>query len=88
MDTRETGSQRDAWPLDGPTYHRHPIPGRHPGCAYYLIGDVIAQQVVGFTGETVMQGIYEPLMRGAVESLFPADSPIAILLAGEFGLPR
>ncbi|MGI5835003.1 MAG: ferrous iron transport protein B [Chloroflexota bacterium] len=87
VDTRETGSFREMlghWmvqPITG-----IPFLGAILVALYYLIGDVIAQQVVGFTEETVMQGIYEPFMRSAVESLFPADSPIAILLAGEFGL--
>lgn len=53
---------------------------------YYLIGNLIAQQVVGFTEETLMVGIYEPLVRGVVEGLLPSQSPLSVVLVGEFGL--
>lgn len=53
---------------------------------YYLIGDVVAQQIVGFTEDTVMLGIYEPFVRGLVEGALGAESPAAVILVGEFGL--
>jgi ferrous iron transport protein B len=53
---------------------------------YYLIGDIVAQQVVGFTEEEVMQGIYAPFIEGLVESVVPLDSPVGVILVGEFGL--
>ncbi|MHB0868044.1 MAG: ferrous iron transport protein B [Chloroflexota bacterium] len=53
---------------------------------YYLIGDLIAQQVVGFTEDTVMAGIYEPFVRGLLEGVLPSESPLSLLLVGEFGL--
>lgn len=53
---------------------------------YYLIGDVIAQQVVGITEETIMLGMYEPAVRGLVERVFAAGSHAHTLLVGEFGL--
>lgn len=53
---------------------------------YYLIGDLIAQQVVGFTEKTVMRGMYEPFMQGLVARFVSPDSPVATVLVGEFGL--
>ena len=53
---------------------------------YYLIGDLMAQQVVGFTEETVMQGIYQPWIQGLVEGVLAPESPLAVMLVGEFGL--
>lgn len=53
---------------------------------YFLIGYVVAQVVVNFTQGTVMQGIYSPFVRGLVQGVLPADSPIAVVLVGDFGL--
>ena len=63
-----------------------PILGAILAVLYYLIGDLVAQRVVGFTEGEVMQGIYQPFVQGLVESVIPAGSPLAVLLVGEFGL--
>jgi ferrous iron transport protein B len=53
---------------------------------YFLIGDLIAQRIVGFTEGTVMTGTYEPFVRGLVGRFLAPDSPLSALLVGEFGL--
>ncbi|MCL4531598.1 MAG: ferrous iron transport protein B [Actinobacteria bacterium] len=53
---------------------------------YLLIGYVVAQLVVNFTQGTVMQGIYQPAVRGWVGQVLPPDSPLSTVLVGEFGL--
>lgn len=53
---------------------------------YYLIGDLVAQQLVGITEETIMQGYYEPFVRGLVERFFAEGSALHTILAGEFGV--
>ena len=53
---------------------------------YYLIGDLIAQQLVALTEETIMLGIYEPAVRGLVERVFAEGTHLHTILVGEFGL--
>ncbi len=53
---------------------------------YLMIGVFIAGTVVGFTEETVMLGIYEPLIRELVGSFVSLQSTLGTLLAGEFGV--
>lgn len=53
---------------------------------YYLIGDLIAQQLVGITEEQIMLGHYEPFIRGLVTRVFAEGTPLYTILAGEFGL--
>ena len=53
---------------------------------FYFIGVFVAQDVVGFTEETLMQGYYEPMMRGLVERYVPEESVMGAFLIGEFGL--
>ena len=53
---------------------------------YLLIGFVVAQLVVNFTQGTLMQGIYQPAVRGWVGHLLPPDSPLWTVLVGEFGV--
>ncbi|HZK67209.1 MAG TPA: ferrous iron transport protein B [Chloroflexota bacterium] len=87
VDTREQGDFAETlsrWmlrPLTG-----IPILAGILAALYYLIGDLVAQQVVGFTEVTVMQGIYEPAVRSLVEGFVPAESAPGVLLVGEFGL--
>lgn len=87
LDTREEGGFAERlgrWmvqPLTG-----IPILGGVLVVLYYLIGFLVAQQVVGFTEKTVMKGVYEPFVRGLVERFLAPDSPLATVLAGEFGL--
>lgn len=53
---------------------------------YYLIGVLVAQDIVGFTEETVMQGMYEPTVRAFVGQFISEGSVIGTILIGEFGL--
>lgn len=53
---------------------------------YLLIGKFIAGTVVGITEETIMQGIYEPAVRGFVGRFLPEESVLGTILTGEFGL--
>lgn len=53
---------------------------------YYIIGVFVAQDVVGFTEETVMQGYYEPAVRAIVGKYISESSMLGTILIGEFGL--
>lgn len=53
---------------------------------YKIIGVFIAGDVVGFTEETLMQGYYEPAIRGLVTRFMAEDSTLGQILIGEFGL--
>ncbi|WP_425059191.1 Fe(2+) transporter FeoB [Sporomusa carbonis] len=53
---------------------------------YYLIGVIVAQDIVGFTEETVMQGMYEPAIRAIVGKFVSEGSALGAILIGEFGL--
>ena len=53
---------------------------------YYIIGVLVAQDIVGFTEETLMQGIYEPAIRTFVGRFVTEESVIGTILIGEFGL--
>ena len=53
---------------------------------YEAIGVLIATHVVGFTEKVMMQGYYEPFVKGMLEKIIPLNSIIGKLLAGEFGL--
>lgn len=53
---------------------------------YYVIGVWVAQDVVGFTEETVMQGMYEPAVRTLIGGYIPEQSVLGTILIGEFGL--
>lgn len=53
---------------------------------YEALGVLVAQNVVGFTEETLMQGYWEPLVRSVVFHFLPEGSVAGTLLAGEFGL--
>jgi ferrous iron transport protein B len=52
---------------------------------YWLIGDLVAQQLVGITEGEIMAKYYEPFMRGLVEKVIPSG-PIHTILVGEFGV--
>lgn len=52
---------------------------------YFLIGDVVAQRVVGVTEGEWMAGKYEPWMKGLVSGVVP-DNWVRELLVGEFGV--
>ncbi len=53
---------------------------------FLFLGYVIAQVVVGFTEETIMQGYYEPFIRWAVSHVVNESSVLGQFLVGEFGL--
>lgn len=53
---------------------------------YYVIGVIVAQDIVGFTEETVMQGMYEPAMRAFVGQFASEQSVVGTMLIGEFGI--
>ncbi|GAB4258187.1 MAG: ferrous iron transport protein B [Deferrisomatales bacterium] len=55
------------------------------GC-YELIGVWVAGDIVGITEETIMQGYYEPWIRGLVGGWVPAGSSLGHILIGEFGV--
>ncbi|MEW6547088.1 MAG: ferrous iron transport protein B [Bacillota bacterium] len=54
--------------------------------AYWFLGVVVAGTVVDFLEGTVMQGYWEPAVRGLVGHVVPPRSAVGQLLAGEFGL--
>lgn len=53
---------------------------------YYIIGVLVAQDVVGFTEETLMQGMYAPAARAFVGHFVSPESAVGTILIGEFGL--
>ncbi|MFP5501051.1 MAG: nucleoside recognition domain-containing protein, partial [Candidatus Sericytochromatia bacterium] len=53
---------------------------------YTLIGDLIAQQLVGITEGQIMAEHYEPFVRGLVTRVFAEGTPVYTILAGEFGV--
>ncbi len=69
----------------------HPVAGLAAAAVilaglYYFVGDLIAQQLVGITEETIMLGMYEPAVRGLVERVFAEGTHLHTILVGEFGL--
>ena len=52
---------------------------------YVLIGDIVAQRIVGVTEGEWMAGLYEPWMRGLVATVVP-DNWLREILVGEFGV--
>ena len=55
------------------------------GC-YQLVGIWIAGDIVGLTEGTLMQGYYEPWIRGLVSHWVSLESALGQILAGEFGV--
>ncbi|MHB1340696.1 MAG: ferrous iron transport protein B [Coriobacteriia bacterium] len=53
---------------------------------YKVLGEWVAGGIVGFTEETLMQGYYEPFVRGLVERVFEVGTVANTFLAGEFGV--
>ncbi len=53
---------------------------------YKVIGVWVAGDIVGITEETIMQGHYEPWVRGLIGSVVDSESAVGHLLIGEFGL--
>jgi len=55
------------------------------GC-YQLIGVWVAGDIVGVTEETIMQGHWEPWIRGLIGGLVAEQSALGQVLIGEFGV--
>lgn len=53
---------------------------------FYILGVIIATHVVGFTEDTIMGGLYEPLIQLWVGKLVPIQSVPGQLLIGPYGL--
>jgi ferrous iron transport protein B len=53
---------------------------------YFVLGKLVAGDLVGLTEMTIMKGYWEPLVRGAVGHVFAATSVPYTFLAGEFGV--
>lgn len=53
---------------------------------YKFIGGFIATDLVGFTEKTVMQGRYEPFIRGLVGHYIPIHTTFGKILIGDFGI--
>ena len=53
---------------------------------YHLVGVFFAQTVVDFTEGVIMEGYYEPAIRGLIGSVMDLDSVGGEILAGQFGL--
>jgi ferrous iron transport protein B len=53
---------------------------------YQVLGVWVAGDIVGLTEETLMQGVWEPFVRGLVERGFADGTVVHTLLAGEFGV--
>ncbi|MEG6614966.1 ferrous iron transport protein B [Peptococcaceae bacterium 1198_IL3148] len=53
---------------------------------YKVIGIFVAGTIVGITEESIMQGIYEPAIRGLVSQFVAEESVLGAILIGEFGV--
>jgi len=53
---------------------------------YLVVGVFFAQVVVDFTEGTVMEGYYEPFVRSILSAYMDLDSPLGVILTGQFGL--
>ncbi|HXG38775.1 MAG TPA: ferrous iron transport protein B [Bacteroidota bacterium] len=54
--------------------------------AYLFVGQLVAQNVVGFTEGTIGKGLWEPWVRGMVQTWLAESSWFYQLLVGEFGV--
>lgn len=53
---------------------------------YLLVGVFFAQTVVEYTEGMIMEGYYEPFVKSLLANFISLDSPLGIILAGQFGL--
>ncbi|RJX23463.1 MAG: ferrous iron transport protein B [Dethiobacter sp.] len=53
---------------------------------YYFIGVFIAQVIVEFTEEVIMEGYYRPFMENLVDRIFSLRTVTGYILAGEYGI--
>ena len=63
-----------------------PLLGALLAAMYVVLGQWVAGGLVGITEETVMQGYWEPFVRGLVSRGFGEGSVVYTFLAGEFGV--
>jgi ferrous iron transport protein B len=53
---------------------------------YKFIGDIVAQDIVGFTEETIMEGLYQPIIINLFSKILNPDSMASFFLVGEYGV--
>jgi len=53
---------------------------------YLVVGVFFAQVVVDFTEGTLMEGYYQPFVRSALAYYIDLNSPLGVILTGQFGL--
>jgi len=53
---------------------------------YKILGVIVAGEVVGFTEETIMEGIYRPFIESLIGSFMTSESFIGNLFIGEYGV--
>lgn len=53
---------------------------------YKVLGEFVASTVVGFTEETIMEGLYRPFIEGIIGGFINPETFIGSILIGEFGI--
>lgn len=53
---------------------------------YLVVGVFFARVVVDFTEGTLMEGYYEPFIRSRISAYMDLESPVGVILTGQFGL--
>jgi ferrous iron transport protein B len=53
---------------------------------YKILGVFVASTVVGFTEETIMEGLYRPFIEGVVGGIVNPETFLGSVLIGEFGI--
>jgi ferrous iron transport protein B len=53
---------------------------------YKILGVFVASTVVGFTEETIMEGLYRPFIEGVVGGIINPETFLGSVLIGEFGI--
>lgn len=53
---------------------------------YKILGEFVASTVVGFTEETIMEGLYRPFIEGIIGGFISPETFIGHVLIGEFGI--
>lgn len=56
------------------------------GFVYLLVGVFLAQTVVEYTQGTIMEGYYEPFVKSMLANFISPDSPLGVIVGGQFGL--
>jgi len=63
-----------------------PLMGLLLWAMYIVLGEWLAGGVVGLLEKGLMQGYWEPFIRGVVDSLLPVGGALNTILVGEFGV--